>query len=59
MTFASVSMILPLQNGHTFGRVTSSADRELCMRCMLAAFCLFGCSRMNSRHQSRLLEWGD
>jgi hypothetical protein len=26
MTLASVSMILPLQNGHTVGRVTASAD---------------------------------
>jgi hypothetical protein len=28
MTFAMVSMILLLQNGHIAGRATSSADRE-------------------------------
>jgi hypothetical protein len=28
MTFASVSMILPLQNGHTAGRATASANCE-------------------------------
>jgi hypothetical protein len=28
MTFAMVSMILPLQNGHTAGRATPSANRE-------------------------------
>lgn len=28
MTLASVSMILPLQNGHAAGRATSSANRE-------------------------------
>ena len=28
MTLASVSMILPLQNGHAAGRATSPANRE-------------------------------
>jgi len=28
MIFARVSMILPLQNGHTAGRATSSVNRE-------------------------------
>jgi hypothetical protein len=31
MTLASVSMILPLQNGHAAGRATSSVNRESSM----------------------------
>ena len=45
MTFARVSMIRPLQNGHTVGRATVSLDRE-------SGICLF--LFLNTRHGERM-----
>ena len=60
MTFASVSTILPLQNGQLVWRVTGPVKCESGMMftpflsSMLAALCLFGCSRMNSQRFPQL-----
>ena len=45
MTFARVSMIRPLQNGHTVGRATVSLDRESGMSLFLF---------LNTRHRERM-----
>jgi hypothetical protein len=46
MTLASVSMILPLQNGHAAGRATSSANRE-------SGMMLFPCSELRESGRMR------